>query len=244
MKTYNWIKGLALMLALACLSAQANADPLRIFAAASLQGPLDAIAEHYDVNSTVSYGGSGTLARQVSLGAPADIVILANKTWADWLLDEGHTETPARPILSNRLVLIAPNGTTAFDQMDGATLRTALGDGRLAMGQHQSVPGGIYAKAWLTHLGAWENLRPHLAETENVRAALALVARKETPLGIVYASDAQASGQVGVVWTIPAEQHPQILYHAVALSPSGQAFLDHLTQHTAPFVAAGFVALP
>ncbi|MEL6806722.1 MAG: molybdate ABC transporter substrate-binding protein [Pseudomonadota bacterium] len=243
MKTYIRIKGLAVALAVACLPSSAVATPLSIFAAASLQGPLDALAAEYAPDSTVSYGGSGTMARQISLGAPADVVILANETWAHWLFEQGHAPTPPRALLSNRLVLVTPLGGPQFETMDAATLRTALGTGRLAIGQHMSVPAGIYAAAWLKTIDAWDRVRPHLAETENVRAALALVARGEVPLGIVYASDAQASAQVAVAWTIPADQHPHILYHGLALTPAGDAFLDHLATRIATFEAAGFTAV-
>ncbi len=244
MKTYIRIKGLAVLLALAWAPTGLWAGPLSIFAAASLQGPLDTVAADYDGASTISYGGSGTMARQVSLGAPADVVILANETWANWLFDQGHAPTQPRPLLSNELVLVTPLGGPTFDSMDATTLRDALGSGRLAMGQHISVPAGIYASAWLKTINAWDTLRPHLAETENVRAALALVARGEAPVGIVYASDAQASAKVAVAWAIPAHQHPQILYHGLALTQEGDAFLDHLITRIALFEAAGFTALP
>ncbi|MFL4470530.1 molybdate ABC transporter substrate-binding protein [Tateyamaria armeniaca] len=244
MKTYNWIKGLAVMLAMSCAPAHASGEAVRIFAAASLQGPLDVAASEFHQDSVISYGGSGTLARQISLGAPADIVILANETWANWLVTGAGVPGPPRAILSNRLVLIVPAGGPVLDDPDLDVLRQVIGDGRLAMGQHTAVPAGIYAQAWLTHIGAWDALRPHLAETENVRAALALVARKEVPLGIVYASDARASAQVVVAWTIPADQHPPILYHGLALTPVGAAFLDHLAARIALFEDAGFVALP
>jgi len=244
MKTYIWIKGLAVALALTCLPMSAFSTPLSIFAAASLQGPLDRVATEHDPDSSVSYGGSGTMARQISLGAPADVVILANETWAKWLFEQGHAPTKPRALLSNQLVLITPQGGPEFETMNKDTLRAALGTGRLAMGQHMSVPAGIYAAAWLQSIGAWDGIRTHLAETENVRAALTLVARGETPLGIVYASDAQASTKVSVAWSIPADQHPQILYHGVALTPAGDAFLDHLATRIALFEAAGFSALP
>lgn len=244
MKTSNWINGLALMLTLVCLTTRAHGDPVRIFAAASLQGPLDAVAAEWDAASTISYGGSGALARQISLGAPADLVLLANPAWADWLVTNGHAAGPVRAVLSNTLVVIAPPDGATFDTVDAATLRAALGDGRLAMGQHLSVPAGIYGKAWLTHIGAWDSLRAHLAEVDSVRAALALVARGEAPLGIVYASDAQASAQVSIAYSIPTDQHPAIRYVGLALTPVGDAFLSHLTTRTAPFLAAGFAALP
>lgn len=233
---------LAALLAFAPLTAQAG--PVQVFAAASLQGPLDAVTTSWDAGSTISYAGSGTIARQISLGAPADVAILANGAWADWLYDNGHAPDPARALLSNRLVVITAAGGPVFDAMDSATLTAALGDARLAMGQHQSVPAGIYAKAWLEQISAWDTLRSQLAETDNVRAALALVARREVPLGIVYRSDAQASAEVTTAWTVPADAHPPILYYGLAFTPEGEAFLAHLATQTAPFLDAGFEALP
>lgn len=244
MKTFIQIKGLVVMLVLACLPCGVAAQGLSIFAAASLQGPLDVVTAEYDSEATISYGGSGTLARQISLRAPADVVILANETWANWLFEKGHVAARPRALFSNRLVVIAPVDAPLLSDPDGDTLLALLKGGRLAMGQHQSVPAGIYAKDWLTRIDAWDSLRAHLAETENVRAALALVARKEAPLGIVYASDALASSDVRIVWSIPEDQHSQILYHGLALTPAGDAFLDHVMTRTALFEAAGFVAIP
>ena len=243
MKTCNWIKGLALALCGVCAGGQAAADPVRVFAAASLQGPLDQIAQTHGAQARISYSGSGTIARQISLGAPADLVLLANTDWAAWLVDQGHVTGPAVSVLSNRLVVIAPAGAPPLAQADAQTLAARLGTGRLAMGQHMSVPAGQYAQAWLAHIGAWEALRPQLAETENVRAALALVARGEAPLGIVYASDAAASRAVDVVWSISPDSHPPILYQALALTPAGAELLAHVMTRLDVFVGAGFVAV-
>jgi len=240
MKSLNWIKGLALCAALAAGTGAATAAPTRVFAAASLQGPLDAVAANFASDVVISYAGSGTIARQVALGAPVDAIILANSLWADWLVDQGHAQPAPRDMLSNRLILIGPVGALPLPAPDADTLRDRLGDGRLAMGQHMSVPAGIYAQAWLAGIGAWDALRPHLAETENVRAALTLVARGEAPLGIVYASDAAATDAVSVLWTVPTDQHPPIHYPGLSFTGAGVAFLDHVMTQRDTFVAAGF----
>jgi molybdate transport system substrate-binding protein len=244
MKTFLWIKGLAVALGCLSLSGLVQADPVRVFAAASLQGPLDQIGQNWPDGAAISYAGSGTVARQISLGAPADLVILANAAWMDWLSDQGHITAPATDLLSNRLVLIGPAGSAPMQDPKAADLLARLGGGRMAMGQHMSVPAGIYGKAWLDTIGAWDALRPHLAETDNVRAALVLVARGEMPLGLVYASDAVSSPAVDILWAVPPAQHPPIRYPAAALTPAGAAFLDHLRSQTAVFVAAGFEAVP
>lgn len=217
-----------------------TADTVRVFAAASLQGPLDEVAEAWNDEVVISYGGSGAIARQVSQGAPADALILANAAWADWLSSGGYAPDAGQILLSNTLVIVGPVGATALPDPTAETILARLNGGRLAMGQHISVPAGIYAQAWLEGIGAWTALRPNLAETENVRAALALVARKEAQLGIVYASDAVASDDVSVVFEVPVNAHPPIQYPALALTPIGSAFLDHVAAQSDSFTAAGF----
>lgn len=240
MKTLKWIKGLALACAAAMTISPVLAGPVHVFAAASLQGPLDAVSAAWAGEVVISYGGSGTIARQVSQGAPADVVILANSAWSDWLVTGGHVHAKPRALLSNRLVVIGPTGAAPLPDATPQTLLAQLDGGRLAMGQHMSVPAGIYAHAWLTRIDAWDDVSPQLAETENVRAALALVARGEVPLGIVYASDAAASDRVSVLWDVPPDSHPPIVYPGLALTPEGAVFLDHLATQTDVFVAAGF----
>ena len=245
MKTSRWIKGLPAVLFLAFWACVAGADPLRVFAAASLQGPLDRISETWTAEVRISYGGSGAIARQISLGAPADVVLLANTKWMTWLSDRQPTAASPRDLVGNRLVLIGPAGALPLQQATAEGLSTRLDGQRLAMGQHQSVPAGIYGQAWLERVGAWNTLRTQLAETENVRAALTLVARAEVPLGIVYASDAAAAQEdVTVVYDIPSDLHASIRYPAAAITERGIAFLAHLAANTDEFVAAGFTALP
>ncbi len=182
-----------------------------VFAAASLKEPLDELADAFG-DVTVSYGGSSTLARQVSFGAPADLVLLANVDWMDVLRDDGFVQPgTVADFASNALVLIGP--AEAGDVLlHGYGMASALGDGRLAIGLTEAVPAGIYAKAALVNLNLWEPLSWRLAEVDNVRAAMALVARKQAPLGIVYATDARVSDDVRVVARFPAEAHPPIRY--------------------------------
>ena len=102
----------------------------------------------------------------------------------------------------------------------GFDLAALLGDGRLAVGDVKAVPAGKYAKAALEQLGAWGGVEGKLAQAENVRAALALVARGEAPLGIVYKTDAASDPSVKIVGTFPADSHPPIIYPA-ALTEAG-----------------------
>ncbi|BDY16597.1 molybdate ABC transporter substrate-binding protein [Sulfitobacter pontiacus] len=224
---------------------QAEQPSVTVFAAASLRGALDEVARGYDGDVALSFGGSGTMARQIDAGAPADVVLLAAPVWMTWLRDRGAVQADAVvDLLGNSLVLIAPADSNIAP--DPADLADALGDARLAMGQRDAVPAGIYAREWLEVTGQWEAIAPHLAETDNVRSALALVARAETPLGVVYHTDALAEPQVRILYDIPQGTHSPITYPAAALTDSGAAFMAHLQSDDARAVFArhGFKPLP
>lgn len=215
---------LLIAVSLAPTAARAQDDAgLTVFAAASLKEALDDAAAAYrkqtGVPVRVSYAASSALARQIEQGAPADVFFSADLEWMDYLQQRNRLDVATRrSLLGNRLVLIAPRASKAqVDLRRPATLLAALGDGRLAVGQTRTVPAGKYAKASLESLSLWNGVRPRLAESESVRAALMLVARGETPLGIVYASDAKAEPGVRVVATFPEDSHPPIVYPVAAL---------------------------
>ena len=244
---------LAAALLLASLGLPARAADLTVFAAASLKTALDEVAErHSDQTGTrlrLSYAGSSALARQIQQGAPADLFLSANPGWMD-VLEAGGLLAPGsrRDLLSNRLALIAAPDTPAeLPQIaPGADLRGVLGDGRLSMALVTAVPAGIYGKAALQSLGLWDQVADRLAQSDNVRAALRLVALGETPLGVVYATDAAAEPKVRVIGLFPPDSHPPIRYPVAIIaggdSPEARDFLAFLSgpQATALFAAHGF----
>ena len=234
---------MSLCLFMCLLPIKALADDLVVFAAASLKGPLDAIAAPFE-NVVVSYAGSGTLARQINQGAPADVVLLANAAWMDVLVDAQSVTDPIT-FVGNRLVIVGqPDAADVALTLDG--LASGLDGGRLAMGFTSSVPAGIYGKAALENLGLWHTVAPSVVEMDNVRAALNLVARGEVPLGIVYQSDALIVPDLKIVAQFPQGSHPDIAYYAAITAasdhPDAQSFVDALRGPTAKeiFDAAGF----
>lgn len=206
--------------------AQAGSKTITIFAAASLKTALDAAVSAYEaahgVEAVVSYAASSALAKQIEHGAPADIFISADLDWMDYLTKAGEINAATRVnVFGNRLVLVAPAASTIDLKIEkGFALADALGDGRLAVGNIQSVPAGKYAKAALDNLGVFASVEGKLAEAENVRAALALVARGEAPLGIVYRTDAVADPAVKIAGEFPAESHPPIIYPVAVTASS------------------------
>lgn len=233
----------------------AHAEQVTVFAAASLKNAMDDIVARYQAQSghsvVVSLAGSSALAKQIQQGAPADIFISANPDWMDLLEAEGLLEDGSRrDLLGNSLVLVA-HGTDAAPVTIGPDLDlpALLGEGWLAMALVDSVPAGIYGKAALDHLGLWQGVAPSVAQSDNVRAALALVATGEAPFGIVYATDAGAEDRVTVAGRFPADSHPPILYPVADLanrdSAAEEDFLTYLqgAEARAAFEAQGFTVL-
>ena len=207
-------------------AATAEARGPVVLAAASLQESLSDAAHAWTAKGhprpVLSFGASSALARQVIAGAPADLFLSADEPWMDAIAKAGRLRAGARAtLLGNRLVLIAPaRSAVRLTPPRGFLLARALGSGRLAIADPETVPAGRYAKAALTHLGVWRSVAAKVAPAENVRAALALVERGAAPLGIVYATDARASKAVRVLGTFPAASHPPIRYPVAMLKAS------------------------
>lgn len=218
------MKRLAQLLAIALLfmapgGAHAQSDRVLIFAAASLKAALDEVValDHPPTRAmiVVSYAGTPALVRQLEQGAPAGIFISADREWMDYAVKRKLVRAESMiDLLANRLVLVARKGSapTPIEIKPGTDFAKLLGNGRLAVGQVESVPAGKYAKAALQSLGVWEQVRHRLAETENVSAALKFIALGEAPIGIVYATDPKAEPDVVVIGTLPESSHPKIVY--------------------------------
>ena len=245
---------------LVALAGPAGAAEITVFAAASTRDALreaaDAWSAHTGHDVRIAPAGSALLARQIAQGAPADIFLSANPGWMDWLAARELVMAETRiTLLGNRLVLIGhgpQTGPAPGDLSPETDLVAMLGeDGRLALALTDAVPAGLYAKAALESLGLWSALSGRVVEADNVRAALALVALGEAPLGIVYASDATAEPRVHVTAIVPEESHPPIRYPVAVLraarAPEVAAdFLDWLQAPRAQaiFAAHGFATAP
>ncbi|WP_300035183.1 molybdate ABC transporter substrate-binding protein [uncultured Roseobacter sp.] len=248
----------ALILLCSCLTltvTTVRAEQITVFAAASLKNALEEIAAAYESQSghsvLFSFAGSSVLARQIGLGAPADVFVSANSDWMAYLDTKGATATGTRfDLTGNRLVLIAspPVGQKSV-AMTAKSLSSIIGADRLAMALVNAVPAGVYGKAALQKLGVWQELEAKVVQTDNVRSALALVATGAVPFGIVYATDALAEPRVSLVGHFPDGSHPPIIYPVAAVtnrdSETVRAFLDYLRGPQADKVLTrlGFAAL-
>jgi molybdate transport system substrate-binding protein len=207
----------ALFGALVATAVPAAERPVTVFAAASLAEALEEVGAAYRARGGAvrfSFASSAQLARQIEGGAAADVFFSADETWMDYLEARGRIDPASRAsLLGNRLVLIAPaDSAVALSIGPGFPLAAALGAGRLACADPDAVPAGRYAREALTRLGVWDGVAGRLAPAENVRAALALVARGEVPLGIVYETDAALEPRVRTIGVFPADAHTPIRY--------------------------------
>lgn len=251
MKLLRWI---AAVFAASLMAGAAQAAPVTVFAAASLKNALDEVGVQYAKSggdARFSYAASSAIARQIEQGAPADIYVSADSDWMNYLADRKLIVASSRKdLLTNNLVLIAPaDSKVALKIGKGMPLARALGDGRLAVAG-PDVPAGKYAKASLGALGVWDSVSGRLAQAENVRMALQYVARGESPLGIVYDTDAKVEPKVRIVGLFPAGTHPKIVYPvalvAATKNPDAAKFLAYLSgpQAAAVFRKYGFTVLP
>jgi molybdenum ABC transporter, periplasmic molybdate-binding protein len=215
-------------------------EKVTVFAAASLTNAMQDIAseykvDHKNVEVIFSFASSSVLAKQIHQGAPADIFMSADQKWMT-----------KEDLLKNALVLIAP-AQSKLDKVDinmNTNWNEILPKGeRIAIGDPDHVPAGLYAKESLTHLGVFDKLSPQFAPASNVRDALMLVERNEAALGIVYSTDAKVSDKVKIVGIFPAETFTSIEYPITLLKPEANDFYQYLKSPQAKmiFEKYGFV---
>jgi molybdate transport system substrate-binding protein len=231
-----------------------SGDPI-VFAAASLKNALDDAASQWSKQSgkkvAISYGASSALAKQIEAGAPAQMFISADLDWMNYVAEKKLIKPETRSnLLANRIVLVAPkDSNVSLTIGPHLPLATALAGGKLAMANTNSVPAGKYGKAALEKLGVWSAVQNSIAQAQDVRAALTLVARREAPLGIVYQTDAAAEPNVKIVGAFPEDTHPPIIYPialtSTATSPDIASFLAYLRSPAArpAFEKQGFTVL-
>lgn len=198
-------------------------------AAASLQPVLSEFIEQHggEINGdriVPIFASSGTLARQIAQGAPAELFISANSRWADWLIQEnGIPADRASDMLANRLVLVIPVAAKS-----PLTLKDFAAGGRLMLGDPAHVPAGQYAKQALEKLNLWTLLKPRLVFGSTVRTAVAFAERGEVDGAIVYRSDAIGSDRLRIGEEIDTNLHSPIVYRSVLLSDKAEGLLNAL----------------
>jgi molybdate transport system substrate-binding protein len=242
-----------LPLVILLLASQLRAADVVVFAAASLSDALQEIGRKYQATSgdklVFNLAGSSVLARQIKEGAPADLFLSADEArMSDLARADLIVSSSRRSLLGNTLAIIVPKDSPFSI---GAAADLAKPEiVRLALAEPQTVPAGIYAKAYLEDRELWKQVSPKVIPTENVRACLAAVESGNVDAGIVYKTDALISAKVRIAYEVPAAEGPRISY-AIALIKAGKQpdaaadFLAYLLSPSAEavFVKHGFVLL-
>ena len=217
----------------------AQQQKVYLYAAASLQAPLEIITADYTRKSgnqvVLVTGGSGDLARQIEQGAPANLFISANTEWADYLQTRKLIEPGTRVnLLGNSLVAVSSpcrDKTTA----PIAELLQLTHNSRVAMANPDSAPAGQYAKQALIKLGLWQQVEKRAAFAEDVRSALNWVVRCESDLGFVYKTDAMAGEKLGlyIAAEFPAGSHGAIVYPMSVIAQKTPAHAHEFAKYLA-----------
>lgn len=206
---------------------KAPARKVVVFAAASTTDAMQDLGAAFKAKTGVevesSFAASSLLARQIENGAPAQVFVSADQQWMDYLQERRLLEPGTRRnLLANKLVLIAPKGKGFPVRFEAGFDLAGAFKGRLAVGDPEHVPAGIYGRQALMHFGWWKALQSRLAPAQNVRAALRLVEMGEADAGIVYESDAKMSGKVEVVGVFPESSCDAVVYPAALVSGAGK----------------------
>ncbi len=224
----------------------ASEKEIYVSAAASLTDALERLAEDFErshgIRVYVDFASSGVLRKKIEAGARVDAFLSASVRDMDLLQNAGLLATATRrDVLRNCLVCVVP----AASHLDVAAASDLLREEvrRIAIGDPDHVPAGIYGREALLRLNLWDELQQKLVPCADVRAALAQAELGSVEAAIVYGSDAQVCDRVNVAFTFPEASHSPIIYPASLLkqAPHGEAartFLDSLTSSDAADVFA------
>lgn len=204
------------------VSKQAESVELAVSAAASLKDALEEINAKYEEETgnkvVLNLAGSGKLVQQILEGAPADVFISAsNAKMKDLVEKEKVEESAVSILLKNDLVMISPkdaeNKPSSIQDLENI-------DGKIAIGEVETVPAGTYAKDSLTNLGLWDKIQDKIVYAKDVRSVLSYVEQGEVVAGFVYSSDAVVSTNSEIIEVVDPSTHKDIVYPIAVLRDS------------------------
>ena len=230
----------------------ARADEILVAAAASLNDVLKELSAAYQSKSkntvNFNFGPSSTLARQIEEGAPADIFFSADLAQMDNLEKKGRLEPGTRKnLLSNQLVIVVPSDSKLVivspkDLLESEVKRIALAE--------PPVPVGAYSTKYLEAEGLWDKIKPKVVPVQDVRATLGSVESSNVEAGFVYKTDAAVSKKVRIVYEVPLDKGPKIIYPVAIVKESkrkdtARDFLNYVQTPASKelFKKYGFVVL-
>jgi molybdate transport system substrate-binding protein len=237
-----------LVLAAVLAVPQASPPPITVAAAVSLAEVLEEVATAYAATGggavRFNLAGSNVLARQIVNGAPADVFVSADAAQMDVVEKAGAILAGSRvDLVGNQLAVVtAPDKSELVRQQFA---RAPAEIRRLAIGDPQAVPAGVYAKRYLEQKKLWSAYEPRIVPTTNVRAALTAVETGGADAAIVYLTDLAAARSAVLAFAVPAAEGPRIVYPAGVIASSrnqadAKRFLAFLRQPAAAAIFARY----
>lgn len=196
---------------------------ITVSAAASLTDVLNRIKSQFtketEIKVNINLASSGTLAKQIEQGAPADVFMSASENYMDELSSHKLVKQGTRKdFASNSLVLIVPSSSkqsvTSFNDLKKTNIQ------KIGIGTPEIVPAGKYGKEALQHMSLWKPLHSKFVMGKDVRQVLTYVETGNVDAGIVYKSDALITKKVKIIKTAPADSHTPITYPAAIIKSS------------------------
>ena len=252
-KGFAFASALVVLATLGC-SEGGETTPLEIFAAASLQGPLEEVIHHWTHATSTSvrahYASSSTLARQIDLGATPDVVVSASAEWMNYLAEKGLVKpSTVRELAGNRLALLGKKSD--FATYSGLTLSELFSQARcISIGDWDHVPAGRYGKEALVNLGVWEANRSKFIPAKDARAALGMMAEGACPLNLGYANLANLVSGIEVIAEISGDLHTPVVYLVAQVQGGENELVGHFGEYLvnskskAIFKSQGFLPPP
>ncbi|MFF4253447.1 molybdate ABC transporter substrate-binding protein [Streptomyces sp. NPDC001663] len=163
-----------------------------VFAAASLQESFTTLGkqfekEHPGTKVNFSFGGSDTLAAQITGGAPADVFAAASPKTMKIVTDKKDNATAPATFVRNQLEIATlpgnPDKVSSLKDLTKSGLKVVLCD--------KTVPCGAAAQKALDASGL--KLTP-VSYEQDVKSALTKVELKEADAAVVYKTDVKAAG--------------------------------------------------
>jgi molybdate transport system substrate-binding protein len=225
---------------------------ITVSAAVSLTDAMTALAQAYGSGGhgsvRLNFGASNVLARQIVNGAPVDVFVSADEAQMDVVASAHLLVDGSRvDLVRNQLAVVVPSDRprrmTSMHDLTNTAFR------RIAIGDPEAVPAGVYAKAFLSKEDLWTTLQPRLVPSSSVRAALAAVESGGADAAIVYRTDARIALRATVVYVVPVERGPRIVYPGAVVrgggaEAEGKRFLDFLRSAAAADIFERFGFTP
>ncbi len=205
---------LMVLLAVVLVPLAAQAGVVRLSVAASMTDAFKELVKTFQASNPhitviANYASSGSLAKQIVQGAPADLYVSANQKWMAYLVEkEKIVPYTVHVFAYNTLVFVGKKEIRLNRLQDIRALS------RIAIGSPKSVPVGQYAAQALRVAGIYDELAADhkLVMAKDVRQALLYADRGEVDGAFVYRTEARLARNGAILLTVPDGHHDSIVY--------------------------------